>query len=77
MGNTCGDGGEFGGLRGSRGLHFTYTIFQNRINSPLGVGGYMNKRVVCIGGALVDELFYAKEEMMAATTNMVTLDQNA
>jgi pseudouridine kinase len=26
---------------------------------------------------LVDELFYAKEEMMAATTNMVTLEQNA
>ena len=36
----------------------------------------MNKRVVCIGGALVDELFYANDEMMHATTNMVTLEKN-
>ncbi len=33
--------------------------------------------VVCIGGSLVDELFYMEGELLPATTNFVTVNKTA
>ena len=37
----------------------------------------MSKSVVCIGSALVDELFHATETMLMHTTNNVTATKSA
>jgi len=37
----------------------------------------MNYPVICIGGALIDELFHASETILPATTNMVTTRKSA
>lgn len=37
----------------------------------------MAKPVVCIGGALVDELYYVRQPMQLATTNISTMEQRA
>ena len=37
----------------------------------------MSKPVICIGAALVDELFHAREKMMMHTTNEVTSTRTA
>ncbi len=37
----------------------------------------MSNPVICIGAALVDELFHAKEEMLLATTNEATVTKTA
>jgi pseudouridine kinase len=37
----------------------------------------MAKPVVCIGGALIDELYYARQPMVLATTNISSMEQTA
>jgi len=37
----------------------------------------MSKHIVCIGAALVDELYYATNDILHATTNNATVQQNA
>eukprot|EP01035_Chromulina_nebulosa_P042084 gene42084-56981_t len=37
----------------------------------------MAKPVVCIGGALIDELYYVQQPMVLGTTNIASIEQNA